>query len=83
MIPPSKAAPSKAEAAPKAKVPPVPSARVPSEDDIRAYAYHLYTQGSREPGHDLDNWLEAKACLASNIPTHRSEARLHHHVHGS
>jgi hypothetical protein len=52
----------------------------PSEDDIREYAYHLYQQGNRVPGHDLDNWLEATACLKANVPTHRSGTRLHQHV---
>jgi len=51
----------------------------PSEDAIRDYAYHLYQQGNCVPGHDLDNWLEATACLKANIPAHRSGLRLHHH----
>jgi hypothetical protein len=53
----------------------------PSEDDIRDYAYHLYEQGNYAPGHDLDNWFEATACLQANIPSHQSAARLHHHFH--
>lgn len=36
---------------------------VPSEEDIRAYAQHLYEQSGRQPGRDLANWLEAKSCL--------------------
>ena len=52
----------------------------PSEDDIRDYAYHLYQQGNCAPGHDLDDWLEATACLKANIPAHRSGTRLHQHV---
>jgi len=54
----------------------------PSEGDISAYAFHLYEQSHCAPGHDLDNWLEATACLNANIPPHRSGARLHHHVSG-
>jgi hypothetical protein len=54
----------------------------PSENDIREYAFHLYEQNRCIDGHDLDNWLEATACLKANIPTHRSSARLHHHVNG-
>lgn len=54
----------------------------PSEDDIRSYAFHLYEQGGCIPGHDLENWLEASACLKANIPAHRSRARLHSHVYG-
>ncbi|MEO6004666.1 MAG: DUF2934 domain-containing protein [Opitutus sp.] len=66
----------------------IPSARAtaptqePSEDAVRDYAYHLYLQGRCEPGHDVDNWLEATACLKANIPTHSSHSRLHQHVNG-
>ena len=52
----------------------------PSEVEIRDYAFHLYEQGRCVPGHDIENWLEAAACLKANIPTHRSGARLHFHV---
>jgi hypothetical protein len=53
-----------------------------SEDVIRDYAYHLYEQGGCAPGHDVDHWLEATACLKANIPTHSSHRRLHQHVNG-
>jgi hypothetical protein len=52
----------------------------PNEQDIRDYAFHLYQQSSCTPGHDLDNWLEATACLNANIPSHNSSTRLHRHV---
>jgi hypothetical protein len=54
----------------------------PSEDDIRDYAYHLYQQSNCAPGQDLDNWLEATACLKANIPAHHCRTRLHRHVNG-
>jgi hypothetical protein len=54
----------------------------PAENDIRAYAYHLYLQGSRAAGHDTDDWLEAKACLKANIPSNVSRTRLHRHLNG-
>ena len=54
----------------------------PTENDIRDYAYHLYQQGSCAPGHDVDNWLEATACLKANIPAHCSHSRLHQHING-
>lgn len=54
----------------------------PSEGDISDYAFHLYQQSGCAPGHDLDNWFEATACLNANIPAHQSGARLHHHVNG-
>ena len=53
-----------------------------SEDDIRDYAYHLYQQGNCLPGHDVDNWLEASACLKANIPAHCSHSRLHQYING-
>lgn len=55
----------------------------PGEDAIREYAYHLYQQGSGAPGHDIDDWLEATACLKANIPSHSSHSRLHLHVNGA
>lgn len=54
----------------------------PGDDDIREYAFHLYQQGGCVPGHDLENWLEASACLKANIPADRSRSRLHNHVYG-
>jgi hypothetical protein len=40
-----------------------------SEDDIRAYAEHLFVQSGRVPDRDLQNWFEAKACLEANLPS--------------
>jgi Protein of unknown function (DUF2934) len=54
----------------------------PSDGDIRDYAYHLYQQSNRVPGHDLDNWLEATECLKAKIPSNRSGTRLHEYVNG-
>jgi hypothetical protein len=47
------------------------------EEEIRDYAYHLYDQSGFTAGRDLDNWLEAKACLSSGIPKSESHIRLH------
>ena len=52
----------------------------PTEDDIRVYAYHLFEQSGCVPGRDLDNWLEAKACILANIPTHSVHTRLHRNL---
>lgn len=49
----------------------------PAEDDIRDYAYHLYIQGGSVAGRDLDNWLEAKACLRASVAKSESHTRLH------
>jgi hypothetical protein len=48
-----------------------------SEDEIRDYAYHLYDQSGYVAGRDLDNWLEAKACLSTGVPKSESHIRLH------
>jgi len=68
----------------KKKSPNNPAKPVPAidEDTVRDYAYHLYEQSGCIPGHELDNWLEARACLQANIPAHQSRARLFHHVNG-
>jgi hypothetical protein len=54
----------------------------PCENAVRDYAYHLYEQGNCLPGHDVDNWLEATACLKAHIPTHYTHQRLHQHLNG-
>lgn len=65
----------------KSTRPPVCPAQ--GEEDIREYAYHLYQQSGCQPGHDLDNWLEAAACLKANIPMHRSRTRVHWQINES
>ena len=46
--------------------PPLPSP-ILREDDIRAYAAHLFEQSGRIPNRDIENWLEAKACLEAHL----------------
>ncbi len=52
----------------------------PSDEQIRDFAYHLYLQSGGIQGRDLENWLEAKACLLANIPIYRAHVRLHSHA---
>ena len=52
----------------------------PGEDVVRDYAYHLYQEGNCAPGHDVENWLEALACLKAHIPEHASHSRLHRYA---
>ena len=52
----------------------------PSEDEIRDYANHLYVQRGSVDGHDCDDWLEAEACLRTNIPKESLRTRMHHHT---
>ena len=56
-------------------------ARIITDDEIRDYAYHLYQQSGCIPGHDVENWLEAQACLEASIPREHSHTRLHRHRH--
>ena len=51
----------------------------PTEDIVREYAHHLYLQSGCTPGRDLENWLEAKACLKACIPKSKTHQRLHHY----
>ena len=44
----------------------------PSENEIRDYAYLLFENGHREPGHDLEHWFEASAQLSANVAPHRN-----------
>jgi hypothetical protein len=53
------------------------SVQEPEENAVREYAYRLYQQGNGAPGHDVDDWLEATACLKANIPSQSSHRRLH------
>ena len=60
---------------------PAPKSLEYTEDDVRDYAYHLYEQSGCVPGHDLENWLDAKSCLEANIPKVRSHTRSAEHRH--
>ena len=64
------------------KTQPVTESSAPTftEEDIRSYAAHLYEQSGGVPGRDVDNWLEAKACLEANIPRQESHRRLQSHL---
>jgi hypothetical protein len=68
-----------AHPAPSAGLPSA-TAPQPSDDEIRDYANHLYVQHGSLNGHDLDDWLEAEACLRADIPKESSRTRMHHHA---
>ncbi len=44
------------------------------EGDIRQYAYELYEESGRIPGHDLDHWLTAESRLNALVELCRSPA---------
>ena len=46
--------------APAKAVPPTALTAEPNELDIAARAYELYEKRGGEPGHDLDDWLQAE-----------------------
>jgi len=54
-----------------------------TDDDIRSYAQHLYEQSGRINDRDLDNWLEAKACLEAGVGVNESHLRLHTFLNGA
>lgn len=61
---------------------PVVEKASPGVEEIRDYAYHLYCQNGCRPGHEIEDWLEAEACLMANIPKHEALTRLHRHLRG-
>ncbi len=43
------------------------------EQEIRRRAYELYLERGEEPGHDLEDWLQAERELASHEITYPGE----------
>ena len=43
------------------------------EQEIRSRAYELYVERGEEPGHDLEDWLQAERELASHEITYPGE----------
>lgn len=41
----------------------------PSHDQIAELAYFLYEKRGHEPGHELEDWLEAESRLQMGLPT--------------
>ena len=64
----------------KNNIPQSPAIKHISDTEIRDFAYHLYEEGNRIPGRDVENWMEAKACLAAGIPAHASHMRLQYFI---
>ena len=42
----------------------------PAEKQIRSRAYQIYQEHGRQPGHDIDNWLQAEYELMQ-LPVHK------------
>jgi len=50
-----------------------------TEETIRLRAYELYEQRNCEPGHDLDDWLQAEAeILGKKRPPSKEEGKEVH-----
>ncbi len=43
--------------------------RMPSGDDVAHRAYELFQMRGGEPGHDLDDWLQAERELSGRPPS--------------
>lgn len=41
------------------------SARVPAKEEVQFRAYQIYVSRNRQPGHELDDWLQAERELLS------------------
>ena len=55
------------------------------EEDIRAYAEHLFVVSGRIPNRDIENWLEAQGCLEANLagaPRRRRRPAPARRIHG-
>ena len=50
---------ARAPAAPKSNVNPEPEA-LPTEEQIRNRAHEIYIESGRQPGTELENWLQAE-----------------------
>ena len=42
----------------------------PSQEQVRAHAYQIFKERGGEPGHDMDDWLQAEYELLQ-LPVHR------------
>jgi hypothetical protein len=58
-----------------------PAPASPSESDIRDYAYHLFEQGDRAPGHELAHWFEASDFLNANWAASRNGTHHNPPIH--
>ncbi len=45
-----------------------------TEEMIRIRAHELYEQRGCEPGHDLDDWLQAEAEIAGKKPPNKADS---------
>ena len=73
----SRIAPKKVQTAvPAPQVQEVPAPRVEEDDvkEIRARAYELFEQRGGEPGHHVEDWLQAEAeLLAQKAPAQQND----------
>ena len=55
----------------------------PTEHEIREYAYHLYVQRGCTLGHEVEDWIEAHACLCDNISPDTARTNERHVRHSA
>ena len=51
---------SQATPAPLGEADKIPAADSPRVEEIRIRAYEIYMEHGEQPGHDVDNWLQAE-----------------------
>jgi len=54
-----------------------PVADSPRHEEIRIRAYEIYIERGRQPGHDLDDWLQAERELEPKVRHTHAKARRH------
>ena len=54
----------------------------PTEEQIRRRAREIFVQNGSRPGHDLDNWLQAKRELTRSSSRPHEERELSEVRHG-
>ena len=49
----------------------------PSPDEVARRAYELFEARGCQPGHDLENWLDAERELSDNAQSRTADLRRH------
>ena len=58
---------SHATSAPRGEAVNTPAANLPRLEEIRVRAYEIYTERGSQPGHELDDWLQAERELGPEV----------------
>ena len=58
---------SQATSSPRGEAVNTPAADPPNLEEIRIRAYEIYTERGGQPGHELDDWLQAERELGPKV----------------